>query len=1071
VRLFGEVRLESADGPVPSRSAFARTLLALLSVRPGEIVPASTLIDELWAEELPVDPKGALQIQVTRLRKWLAATGDGAPALAHAHDGYRLEVEPEAIDLARFLGAAGRALAVGLAPEEARRRAEDALAGADGDLFGGCALALRLASERVRAEELRLQLVERRAQALLELGEANTVVADLAPIVAEHRSREGLTGLLMVALFRAGRQREALASYDDVRRHLVEEHGLEPGADLASLHLRILRQDPDLFHVAEAPRPDEPARPRPLIVERNDVLASLLPRRDGPGRIVVLRGEAGIGKSTVLGAAAHDAAAGGARVGTGHWADGGAPIAAWDEALDDLGLTRSPIGREMSAAGNGVRALLAGAALDAPVLVALDDVHLADSMSLGILRALARLGVPPGVTVAVAARTPDATPHRGWDEAFAELARLPTVDQRVLAPLSRTGVTDVVASALREVEPAEQERLAALLWAQTEGHPLHLGSMLDALAALPDEAARQAGVDGIPERLQPFLTHQLDALDPVARELVDVLAVLGPSTVDVLARLGPGVDELVAARELRAALATGIVRDVDGVLEFRHALTRSVARQAVPPALATRLHLARYRELDQTGADPFDVLRHAEGAGDLVDSAALAAARSAAARAAYGRGAHEEAADLFDAALPDLVATEQVTGTLAHGLNLAALGQRDEADAVLGALAADPGVSPAVRARAAVGHESLGLSAAGDPARRARLRAALAVVDELEPRVQLDLLRAAAFEDSLSEDDPTPGVQDRLDALAEELERDHAIGTTSRAHLRLLSARADVEAPVPSSQRLRSADAALDAATASDDPVLRLRAMEFVLSAALAAGQLERVEDLRWLLRREATKVNHPRSIWAAAIVEAALAVASGDGDTGDALATSALEHGLELGIPDAFGAYGVHLAARHLLLGTLHEVSPLIEQATQAYARIAAWPAAQAVAAVHGGDLASAAASLDEFARRRAAGPNRYFDRTALCLAARAALALGDRDVARTVVDGIPADDEAVVVVGVGAAVFGPSNLSLGIAELALGELDAARAHIDAAETLAERLGWAPWVDAARSVAASIGD
>jgi DNA-binding SARP family transcriptional activator/tetratricopeptide (TPR) repeat protein len=1058
--LLGEVQLLGADGPVVSRSAFARTMLALLALRPGELVRTSTLIDELWGEQLPADPKGALQIQATRLRKWLAAAGDGAPALRNEHDGYRLDVPAEQVDLARFLAAAAAALAEGAEPTEVVGRADEALATFAGEPFTGCALALRLNSERVRADELRLQVVERRAEALLDQGEAKAVIADLTPVVAEHRAREELTALLMVALYRSGRQQEALIAFEETRRHLVEEFGLEPGVELVELQHRVLEQDPGLRPRGRPRRSSSnaPVRSRPVVVERNDMLAALRPGVGGAGRIVVLAGEAGIGKTTVLAAAVHDAAAEGAIVGSGSWDDSGAPLAGWDEVMDEIGLPPLSAGRleHGSTAGRAVRALLASAALDAPVLVALDDLHLADSMSLGILRGLARLGLPPGVIIAVAAREPDAIPRPLWVAALADLLRSPSVEQRQLRHLTPPGVADVVAASLAGVAVEERQQLSELLWHQTAGHPLHLGAILGSLSGLPDETARRTAVATVPDRLQPLLAHQLQALPGAARDLLEVLAVLGPAALEDLARLGPGADALEAARSLRPALDQGVLREDDGMLSFRHALVGIAVLDRTPVAVATRLHHARYAELVRDGGEPFEVLRHAIGASSLVTLTQRATAQLAAGRAAYARGAHEEADGLFRAALGQ---ADDVAGVqLGLGLNLAALGRREEADVVLGALAADGELATEIRITAAVGHEPLGLSVAGDPARLERLRAVLPVADAAGPAARLDLLRALVIEESLAEGDPTPGLQSRLDQLATDLDATEGIDPVTVAHLRMLAARADVEAPIPAAARVASAEVALTAATASRDPVLRLQAIEFVLSAVLAAGQLERTEDLRWLLQREAAQASRPRSVWAASIVEASTLVAQGRSAEADVIADQALERGLELGIPDAFGAYGVYLAARHLLAGTLDTIAPLVEQSVAAYLHIAAWPAAAAVAAVHAGDLDAAGTALAEFARRRAAHATRYFDRTALCLAARAAAATGDADVARVVEASLPADPDAIVVVGVGAGVFGPANLYVGLAEATLGDFVAARVHFDDALALARRLGWTPW-------------
>lgn len=1073
IRLLGPVLVEGSEGPVPSRSAFGRTLLALLAVRAGEVVPTSTLIDELWGDALPQDPRAALQVQATRLRKWLAAA-HGSPPVRHDQDGYRLEVAPEEVDLHRFLQQAAVALDTGAGDAgEVRRRCDAALATWTGEPFTGCAATLRLAGERVRATELRLQLLERRAAALLDLGDPDAAIASLAAEQAQAPEREGLTRLLLVGLHRAGRQREALQVYEAARRHVAEEFGLEPGPALTRLHARVLTQDPALLDEPLLGAGEEPARPpakagEPVVVERDHLLAVLRPGRGEPGRLVVVTGEAGAGKSTLLRAAARDAARRGVRVGAGGWDDSGTPMAAWDEALAALGRPR-PATHEH--APGAVRTLLAGLALESPVLVALDDAQLADSMSLGILRGLARGGIPAGVCIAVTARDPDVVDHASWSSTFADLARLGGVEVHRLGPLTGAGVQAVLRARLPGLDEDEADRLTGVLVRRTAGHPLHVVALLDAVATAGDEAARHEAAGSMPDRLRPLLAHQLSGLPDDTRALLDALAVSGPAAPEQLAALA-GTDALGVLRAIRPAEDRGLVEGTDRVVRFRHHLTEQAVLESMAPVAVAHLHRACLALAPAEATDPFDALRHAEGAGELVGAEELAAARVAAARAAYGRGAVDEAAALAAQAraeVPDAAPALLAEADLVAGLALTAQGRPAEAAPLLDRVVADAAAPPALRATAAVGHRPLGLSAAGDAERLERLRAVLPVADQLDPVARFDLLRSLALEETLVDGaTPTPWVHEEVEAHLRAGGGGRA--GIDRARLLVASARLDVERPIPCGDRLASAEAALEAASRTDDPYLRLDAVELVLSASLAASRLEPVEDLCWLLDQEGAALGRPRARWSARLVEATLLLARGEAEAADRVATAALELGADHGIADALGAYGVFLAARHHRSGDLHAVGDLIDQACAAYPRIAAWPATAALAAVHAEDLELAARRLAEFRERRAGDHSRYFDRTALCLAAEAAAALGDREAAEVVLAGLPPDPDAVAVVGVGAGTFGPIDRYVALAEWTVGAVDDARRHAGSALALAERLAWPPWVDAAREVLDLVG-
>lgn len=207
-----------------------RALLALLLLNAGRVVPVERLIDELWGEEPPATAVTALHVYVSRLRKAL-----GEDAIRTQTPGYAIDEEPADLRAFERLSAEAR----GAAPEAAANLLRDALS-----LWRGAPLCdVDLPVECARLEELRLGAQERLIEAELALGQGTDLVPELEALVAEHPVREPFRAQLMLALYRAGRQADALDAYRDARRTLVEELGIEPGGRLQQLEQAILRQD------------------------------------------------------------------------------------------------------------------------------------------------------------------------------------------------------------------------------------------------------------------------------------------------------------------------------------------------------------------------------------------------------------------------------------------------------------------------------------------------------------------------------------------------------------------------------------------------------------------------------------------------------------------------------------------------------------------------------------------------------------------------------------------------------------------------------------------------------------
>jgi YVTN family beta-propeller protein len=259
-RILGPLEVTDQGRTLPIKGRKPQALLALLLLNAGEVVSRERLIDELWGDDPPPTASKTLQVHVSRLRREL---GD---AVVTRGGGYLIHVEPGELDLERFtrlVDEGRRAMAAG-EPGPAEERLREALELWRGPPFaqlGDDAFA-RIEGERLA--DLRLDAVEERIEAELALGRQSEVIGELEALVARHPYRERPRAQLMLALYREGRQAEALDAYRDARSVLVEGLGIEPGPRLREMHSAILAQDPALDGVRPTPaRAAPPAAARP----------------------------------------------------------------------------------------------------------------------------------------------------------------------------------------------------------------------------------------------------------------------------------------------------------------------------------------------------------------------------------------------------------------------------------------------------------------------------------------------------------------------------------------------------------------------------------------------------------------------------------------------------------------------------------------------------------------------------------------------------------------------------------------------------------------------------------------
>lgn len=258
----------SGEGkPIPLKGRKQRLLLGGLLLQAPRVAATDLLIELLWRDGLPEDPAAALQTQVSRLRKVLRQAGVDSDQPARESHGYRLEPGPDEVDAARFEALVAEASGAPT-PEDALGRIDQALRLWRGEPFEEFAGEMEFLGEVTRLKELRTGALVRRAELLLALGRTDEALLATEPLVREDPLREQPRALSMEALYRSGRQSEALEVFDRYRTLLSEELGLDPSPGLRQLRLEILRHERALAPVASST--ETPGRP----LESSDALGT-----------------------------------------------------------------------------------------------------------------------------------------------------------------------------------------------------------------------------------------------------------------------------------------------------------------------------------------------------------------------------------------------------------------------------------------------------------------------------------------------------------------------------------------------------------------------------------------------------------------------------------------------------------------------------------------------------------------------------------------------------------------------------------------------------------------------------
>ena len=660
-----------------------RAVLAVLVAQRGQVVSAERLVHEVWGERPPESVRSSLQVAVSRLRAVLEpGRHAGAPptVLVSSGNGYCLRVGPEVLDAGRFTLLAARAhdLVRAGQGEQALRACDDAL-----DLWAGTPYAevsggAVVQADVARLQELRWALVETRAEAMLALGRAPLVTGELEALLAEHPFRERAWQLLAVALYRSGRQADALAAVRRARDLLVDELGVDLSPDLQQLEADLLAQAPALAGPgAPVPPPRTGGGELQGLVGREDVLAlvrhqvSLLAA--GTGSATVVTGEAGIGKTRVLTAAADEAEQLGVRVlwGRCHEADVSPAYWPWvpvvravaghhpaPEVAALLGTQSTGATTDASSAAlrtyDAVCRLLAESGDERPLLVILEDLHWADSASLQLLAYAGDALRSARVLLLASVRVPEEEPA-GLRTCLAALARSSArrVHLEGLAP------PEVHALVAELTGPDVPDELGTVVADRTDGNPFFVIELVRFLAAEGTLTAQAAREMSVPHGAADVLRLRMARFPEELRGLLALASVCGREfRLDQVATVA-GLDPDSALELLDLALEARIVEEHDGAGRYRfiHALVRETLYTGLSHTRRGRLHGAWGEVLERDlGTQPeltADVAHHLSLGSVLRPELAAGAIRLsvAAARLAEGRGAFDRARTHWEEAL------------------------------------------------------------------------------------------------------------------------------------------------------------------------------------------------------------------------------------------------------------------------------------------------------------------------------------------------------------------------------------------------------------------------------------
>jgi DNA-binding SARP family transcriptional activator len=702
-RILGPLEACEGETLVPLGSEKQRALLALLLINANHAVSVERLVDELWGDDPPAKVVKAIQTYVSRLRKVLPKG-----VLRTRPPGYALEIGAEELDLDRFelaLEEGQRALAEGR-PAHASDTLGKALALWRGPALTEFSSEPFAASEGPRLEELRLLTLEERIEADLELGRHADLVGELESLVAHYPLRERFRGQLMLALYRSGRQAEALAAFSDARRTLTDELGIDPSRALQDLERAILRQDPALDRVRErepevGPLPEARDVGFGVFVGREDEIGelrdALAAALSGHGRLVMIAGESGIGKTRTASELAAYAEEAGARVlwGRCYEREGAPPYWPWVQAIrayvdrcpseqlrGELGGRAgtiaeivpelkeclpdadrpSPVSDPQEARFrllDSLASFLKRAAQKRTLVLVLDDLHAADTGSLLLLEFVARELAAAHLLVVGTYRDVELARGHPLSQTLAELTRERLFERVSLRGLTESEVARFIEASVGMTPPVA---LARAVHRQAEGNPLFMTEVVRLL--VQEQALTAAAVSTrdwsirVPEGVREVIGRRLDRLSAPCNEVLRLGSVIGRQFgLDQLRMLVDETsdDELLAL--LEQALAARVVEEAAvGRYQFTHTLIQETLLEELSTTRRVRLH-ARIAEAleelygNEAEAHASELARHFAEAETVLGHAKLVRYSQIAGEQALAAHAYDEGLAYFAQAL------------------------------------------------------------------------------------------------------------------------------------------------------------------------------------------------------------------------------------------------------------------------------------------------------------------------------------------------------------------------------------------------------------------------------------
>jgi DNA-binding SARP family transcriptional activator len=1106
-RVLGPLEVMDGGRSVPLGSRKQRALLALLVLNAGEVVSRDRLIEELWRGRPPPAAATTLRSHVSRLRAVV-----GSNHVQTRAPGYLLVVEPDDVDIVQFdaLVSSGRRKQAGGQPHDAIELIERALR-----LWRGPALAdlsdeLFAQIEIPRLEEMRLSAREELFDAKLATGRHAELTGELDALVAEHPLRERLREQYMLALYRSGRQAEALDVFQEGRRLLSDELGLEPAKSLKALQRAILTQDLDLDggRTPEGPHVET----GPAFVGREREQAELSAGLDdvfaGTGRLFLVSGEPGIGKSRLTEQFARQARARGALILAGRcWEAGGAPAYwPWVQALrahvsvEEPASVRRQVGQGTAGLAqilpelgeviaevpsvlstdpeaarfrlfDAVATFLKNIGEGRALVLVLDDLHAADTPSLLLLRFLARTLRDSRILVLAAYRDVDPTLTDPLSSTIADLAREPVTRKLPLSGLEPDEVASLVAHTT-DVEPPRN--VATAIYLETEGNPFFVGEIARLLVsegALTEAPTTLAWQGRVPEGVRAVILRRLRRLSAECVEMLVVASILGREFDLKALERATGRESDETLELLDEAARERVVADVPGAAarrRFAHALIRDTLYDSIPSGRRSQLERGVGEALEQLYEDEVEphlaelahhFLRAVPAAGP---TKAIDYARRAGDRAVE-LTAFEEAGRLYEMALrttsDDSVRCELL---LALGDAQTRAGDTPSSKATFldaAGLAETRGL-PRQLARAALGY---GGRIVWDVQRDDRYlkpileKASLALGDEddqLQVRL-LSRLAAGPLRDASFDPEQRHELADRALAMARRLDDPstlaYALAATIAAYC----------SPPRTEQLITDATELIEIATRAGEPERAVEAYDHRASARMELGDISGAEADVLEMARLTDRLRQPSQMFYVAEVRAGFALFRGQIEEAEELIHATFELGRQVLEWNATFTYAIQLYFLRRHQGRLGELTELFDSVenVQRYRTYPIWECLAMRFRDELGEKTLARRGFELFAESNFT--RLPFDEEWLVgmgLLAEEAAALEDGQRARLLYDQlVPYADR--VATSYSEACTGSVSRYLGLLAGTFSRRDLARRHFEDAIVVNERIGARPWL------------